>query len=362
MQPNTQHWTVGAQPSVRTACEPCHQRKTRCIISTDGGPCDSCESRRLSCFFLPRARSGRRPITISASRTNTSSPSTNQNSSDNQFSLPQTPNSEIQNDQFNWDWTLAAKGLDERSQPTGLLDLDRPLSSARTTNSFALQPSVVDRTFSELSKADDQNLGLAHPSTPSHLHMPDMTTSTFSDPSFDHNGKKGMRLGEREFSTFLQLCAKLQKHIEAAGVEASNSVANKSAKTSLMIPTISVASLQEILGDIDRSCNVILSVYGQGILSKSTAQMIADLDHASVSLAIALIFKIFQVCDAVLSCNLLNCQGLNDLLLHKRLDFNLMQARIVMSKIEELTQGGLAVLKNAALNSSYIENKFRAIS
>lgn len=362
MQPNTQHRTHGAQPVVRNACEPCHQRKTRCIISTDGGPCDSCESRGLSCYFLPRARSGRPPITNSALKKNISSRSTNRNSSDNQFPLPQTPDSEIQNDHFNWDWTLATNGLDERSQSTELLDLDRPLSNARTAGNFGLHPSVVERAFSDLSKVQDQNLCLASPSSSLRTQLPDITNFTYPSPPSNPDGKTGTKLGEREFSTFLQLCTKLQEHVALADEMTSSSVANVSTITPLMTPTIPVARRQEILGDIDRSCNVILSVYGQGILSKPTAHLIEDLDHASISLAIALIFKIFQVCDAVLSCNLFNSQGPNDLLLHKRLDFNLTQATIVMSKIEELTQGGLAVLKNAALHASYIDNKFRTIS
>ena len=358
MQSQTHNRTAGSQPAVRNACEPCHERKIRCIISVDGGSWDSCESRRISCFFVPRARSGRRPLVNHASETDGISPSTNQSSSGSRPSQPQTPNSELQNNHFDWNWTSPIKGLDQRPQSTGLLDLDRPLLNARATTSFGLQPSVAELDFSDVSKVNDQNLHLTDRSTFLTTETPNMTKPIASNPSSDHENKTGTKLGENESATFLQLCTKLQRHVALTGEVASNP-AVREPTTSLRTSTISLAHLQEILGDIDRSCDVIFGVYGQGILSNPTAQLMVDLDHASVSLAIALIFKIFQVCDAVLSYNLSKNQGVNDLLLHKRLDFNSMQARIVTSRIEELTQGGFAVSRDIALSASYVGNKFR---
>ena len=366
MSSNAHQRTLGFQPAVRSACEPCHERKSRCISSTDGGPCDNCESRKLSCFFLPRARSGRRPIMHHPSETPTTSPSTNQSSSDSRHLQPQPPNSGSLNDHFDWDWTLPAKGLDQRPQSTGVLDPDRPVPSSRTTNSFDLQPSVASRHFSDLSKTDYQNVRLNNQSAFLATALPDTTRPTPPNPFYNHHSKKGTKLGETEFCTFLQLCTKLQGHVVLAKQVAFNPVVASDSSTttssSSTTPMISVAQLQEMLGDIHRSCDVIFSVYGQGILSKPTPQLIEDLDHASVSLAIALIFKIFQTCDTLLSYHQLKNQGLNDLLLHKRLDFNLMQARIVVSKIEELTQGCFALSRNVALTASYVEDKFRAIS
>ena len=360
MQSNTHNRTVGSQPAVRSACEPCHERKIRCIISVDGGSCDNCKSRRMSCFFLPRARSGRRPIANHASETDGISPSTNQSSSGSCPSQPQTPNFELHNNHFDWNWTSPTEGLDQGPQSTGLLDLDKSLLNARTTTRFGLQPSVAELDFSDVSKVDDKNLRLTDRSTFLATETPNMTKPMPSNPSSDHESKTGTKLGEKEFATFLQLCTKLQRHVALTGEVASNP-AVREPTTSLRTSTISLAHLQEMLGDIDRSCDIIFGVYGQGILSNPTAKLIADLDHASVSLAIALIFKIFQICDAVLSYNLLKNQGMNDLLLHKRLDFNLMQARIVTSRIEELTQGGFAVSRDIAMSASYVENKFRAI-
>ncbi|KAL8936439.1 MAG: hypothetical protein Q9216_004925 [Gyalolechia sp. 2 TL-2023] len=349
---NIKHRTVGS-PVVRSACEPCHERKIRCIISTDGGSCDSCQSRRLSCFFLPRARSGRRPITNQTpTTTTTSSPSTNHSSSGGRLSQPQTPTSELPNDQFDWNWTLPAKDFDHPQRSIGLLDLDTSLSNIPTINSFALHSSITDKVFSDPAKIDF------------HTHLADAPTflaremSTLAQPSTstapsEHESKTGTKLGDKEFSTFLQLCTTLQKYVAFVAEMDSQSATSE----------ISTArpGLEDMLGDIDRSCNVIFGVYGQSVTSRSTAPLIEHLDHASISLVTALIFKIFQVCDVVLSSKELKNQGLMDLLLQKRLDFNLMQARIVMSKIDELTQGGCAVSRSVAMVASYVETKFKAV-
>ncbi|KAF2167842.1 hypothetical protein M409DRAFT_53801 [Zasmidium cellare ATCC 36951] len=46
-------------PTVRGACEACHNRKVRCELPPEGGPCSNCVSASRPCFFLPRIRSGR---------------------------------------------------------------------------------------------------------------------------------------------------------------------------------------------------------------------------------------------------------------------------------------------------------------
>lgn len=47
------------QPRVRSACEPCHERKQRCIILDGGGPCQLCQQSSRNCFFIPRFKAGR---------------------------------------------------------------------------------------------------------------------------------------------------------------------------------------------------------------------------------------------------------------------------------------------------------------
>ena len=361
MQSNSKHRTAGS-PVVRSACEPCHQRKIRSIISTEGGSCDSCQSRRLSCFFLPRARSGRRPIANTASTTATSSPSIDHSSSDSHLSQPSidhsssdshlsqpsTPNLELPNDEFDWNFTLPAKVFDHHPQPVGLLDIERSLSIPPTTDNFGPENLATNRDFSDSFKYDYQTVHLADPPAFMATDVPPLTKPTSLNPSVEGENKTRIKLGEKEFSTFLQLCLQLQKHV---ALTSGGSTGESSTRL----------DLQEMLGDVDRSCNAIFGVYGQGIISKPAAPLVEDLDLASVSLVTALIFKVFQVCDIVLSCKEIRNRGLMDLLLQKRLDFNLMQARLVMSKIDELTEGGSAIPRAVALAASYIETKFKAV-
>ena len=352
MQSNSKHRTAGS-PVVRSACEPCHERKIRCIISTEGGPCDSCQSRRLSCFFLPRARSGRRSIVNIASATTTSSPSINHSSSDSRLSQPPTPNSEPPNDLFDWNWTFPAKEFYHHPQPIGPLGSERSLSNPPTTNGLSMDSSVANRDLLDPSIFDYQAIHLADTPALVKTDLPNLTKPTTPNPSSERENKTGIKLGEKEFSIFLQLCMQLQNHVALSVGITSDGATCESSTTKL--------GLQEMLGDVDRSCNAIFGVFGQGIISKPATPLIEDLDHASVSLVTALIFKVFQVCDIVLSCKELRNRGLMDLLLQKRLDFNLMQAKIVMSKIDELTQGGSAVPRTVASVASSIETKFKAV-
>jgi hypothetical protein len=182
---------------------------TRCIILRDGEPGDSCWSRDLSCFLLPRARSDRRPITHHAAKTDGSGRSTNQSSSGGRASQSQTQNLDLQNNQFDWNWTLPTKCLDGRSQSTALLNLDRSLLSPPTTASLGLHPPVAELDVSHIPKADGQHLRLTERSTTLAIETPDPKRSLFSDPSWDHEIRMERRLGEKEFSISIQLCTKV---------------------------------------------------------------------------------------------------------------------------------------------------------
>ena len=248
---------------------------------------------------------------------------------------------------------MPAKDVDHHPPPIGLLGSERSLSNAPTTDGLSLESSVSNTNFLDPSIFDYQTVHLADTPALVTTDVPTLKKPRTPYPSSERENKMRIKLGEKEFSTFLQLCIQLQKHVAFSVGMTSDGASSESSSTRLV--------LQEMLGDIDRSCNAIFGVYGQEIMSKPAAPLIEDVDHASISLVTALIFKVFQVCDIVLSCKESRNRGLMDLLLQKRLDFNLMQARIVMSKIDELTQGGSAVPRTAALVASCIETKFKAV-
>lgn len=359
---------IGSQPNVRSACEPCHERKVRCIVSSDGGPCGNCQSKKLSCFFLPRYRSGRRPIGDHSQDTDASTtPSTSHNSDDSRLSPPHVGkatykpaevNTSDQNDHFNWNWTSSTRHFPGRSHSTTLSDLGMNVSDSQTANDFSLQGSVIGGDYPDMSY---QNMQSGDAPTFLALEVPSSAEPAASHPPSEHINITDQQLGEKDFATLLEYCGKLQGHIARTIDVVSYSSSGESTRTAFT-STVSNMQLHDMLGDVDTICNFIFGVYGQGILSNPTAQLRGDLDHASASLTNALILKIFQVCDAVLSCNLLTNHGLDDILLHKRLNFNITQAMVVMSRIQKLTQGGLLLSRKIAMNASYLEEKFKSIS
>jgi len=81
----------------------------------------------------------------------------------------------------------------------------------------------------------------------------------------------------------------------------------------------------------------------------------SDPDAAARALITAIVFKVFQVCDSLLDSDLLKGSGMSNVLLQKRLDFNITQASIVMSWVEQMTQ-------REGLVSSDIEKRATSIA
>ena len=318
---------------MRSAREPCHKRKVRCIVSTEGGPCDCCQSRKLSCLFLPRYESGRQPIgnhNLGLESSNTPSP--NQNSDESHLSSVQVEpmkqkavqvNKKDQNDIFDWNWVSTARQFYPRPEPTTLSDLDMTVLGNHTANDFSLHNSVVEGDGSDMANGDHQNMRHIEPSTSLALKVPNCIESAASQDSSERNSTSDKALGQKDFSKLLEYCRKLQYHIARIPDDVSFSLSGQSITTAGLRSAISTMQLQEMLGDVDTSCNFIFSIYGQGVLFEPVAKLEVDLDHASVLLTNALILKVFQVCDTVFSCRLLKNHGLDDVLLHKRLDFNI---------------------------------------
>ena len=373
MDPSPKQQTSGSQPYVRSACEPCHERKVRCIVSTDGGQCKNCKSKKQLCFFLPRHRSGRPPVQSPSQGANVSAAPFNNHYGDDSHILSarvetakhnplEETTTSTQNDYLGWNWTSPTGHFPERSHSVMLSSLDMTPSDAPMGNDFSLQGSVLGGDYPNLANGDTQPMQLGEPSTFPGLEMSVSPEPTASLPLSDHIGTTDKHMGEKVFAMLLRCCTRLQNHVTRSADVILCSPSGESIRTPVSPSTVSIIQLQDMLGDLDASCNFIFGIYGQGILSKPAAQLRGDLDHASASLTNALILKIFQICHAVFSCNLLTKHGLDDMLLHKRLDFNITQARIVMTRIQKLTQDGLLLSRNIAMNASHLEEKFKSIS
>jgi hypothetical protein len=78
---------------VKSACEYCHRRKIRCIISPGGSACHNCVATETACLFAPKARAGRPPARR-PNTTNQAIQSVERQTSETSFALgEQTDNS-----------------------------------------------------------------------------------------------------------------------------------------------------------------------------------------------------------------------------------------------------------------------------
>lgn len=350
--------TAGLQPNVRSACEPCHERKVRCISSFSGGPCDNCQSRRLECFYLPRFKSGRRPIGNTSLHDDTNNaPFVRAGSDESQprnvrHKPSDVPSLEDQNDRFDWNATSTSR---RQTPKTTLPDLDLIVSDFHGNNDFSLQDSATNMDFPH--STNDRHADSALDGLGPLLNFDTPNSTTARNLQQDAAIAKDMKIGQKDFATLLDCCRTLQSHISRAVHIGPASATSELSATTTLASTISTTQVREMLEDVDSSCGTTFAIFGT--FSRPASQPVGELDYASASLTNALILKVFQVCDHIFSYNLLKNHGLDDILLHKRLDFNLTQARIVFSKIQELTQGGALISKEIAMNASYIENRFK---
>ncbi|MCJ1428824.1 hypothetical protein MMC29_006735 [Sticta canariensis] len=276
---------------------------------------------------------------------------------------PMQINKSNKDDPLGWNWTSPARVFTRRSSSIPLSDPEFTTPEYLIENGFILQDSRTGTTFPGMS--DDSFLDV--PSSKSSdslfvgLDTPNLTWPTTSQHPSDYGSNWDEPCGEKEFASLLEHCTRLQRHLQQTRDLVTNSDSSISSTTTAMTSTVSNNQLQEMLGDIDASCNFIFGLYGQGVLSQPEAQLRCDLDCASASLATSIIFKIFQVCDALLDCEVLKNHCLDDRLLHKRLDFNITQARIVFSRIEQLTQSGLMVSQSITKKAASIEERFKLL-
>ena len=371
MHSTTKQQTVSSQPNVRSACEPCHERKIRCFVSIEGGPCDNCQSKELSCFFLPRYRSGRRPIKDYPKETDYATPSTSHDSNDSdpppvQGSRPKKKRSATsasdQNDPFSWNWSPPIRQFPQQSASTTMSDFNMAISPSSMSHDFNLGNPAPGEYSPHMTNIDYRNLHHGSLSTVMALDLPSFAEPTGAYASSGATNISDKSVEETNFTRLLECCGKLQSHIlrttdAVAGLPSSKALNSSVASVSLLSP----AQLQDMLKDIDACCNFVFGVYGHDTPSKAPDSP-SDLDHASALLSNALIVKIFQACDNVLRCKALKTRELDDMLLMKRLDLNITQARIVMSRVQKLTQNGYLLSQGIATKASSLEERLKSIT
>lgn len=396
-------FTTQQQPQlhVRNACDACHRRKIRCITARNGGPCHHCQSRGLSCYFLPRYRSGR-------PRLNPPPPSSSTTTIDHDALAITPPHTAIaehapRSDVFEWGPHQDFPVTPEHQQDYGLQDSDQALRSPSITDEvlFELQQHSVFSDFAGSSHShhsfedmSDHDSVFKPTSTPLSAKIPTTSWSTPPQGPSDRGTPtqfQNKAFQEYAFSNLLQQCTKLQRHLLAAEDLSVQQASDDSGGALAPLPPplqrseMPDSQLQEMLEDVEANCKLILEICEKGaalsskfkssttppgqagssslpvekqppLPSSSSSPLL--LDPASTSLIAAVIFKVLQLCNVLLSGAGLRARSMTDVLLYKRLDVNITLARIVMSKVEALALHRLLPWQELSNRAVYIERRF----
>jgi hypothetical protein len=335
-------------PSVRSACKACHERKIRCITPPTGGPCHICQSTGRSCYFLPRYKSGRPRRESSSISSHSITPPATETIIDVGKATTPTREWESPAPDVLLAGTLSTSTADSFAMPGAAFDF-----SDLDVGTF---PTLVFGGFSDPAPGKSSESALQYLGLPMSNWPPASSHQRHDDSGPGPAGEPG---GVERFSSLLKHCAKLNRHLERTP-DVNSQAAESGDGSNPTRTTITHKQFQEMVQDIDATCNAIFSIYG-GSTIPTQPDSGSDIDSASASLTMAIIFKIFEVCEALFDGKVLNNHSLNNVLLHKRLDFNMTQARIVMSHIEQLTQSGLLMPQETIRKAAYIEKRFRSI-
>lgn len=367
------------QSHIRNACDACHKRKIRCIMSRSGGSCHNCKSRGLSCYFLPRYKSGRPRIREPPSHSTIDSPTVTSPGSIMSSSLwpatentvpsasgrqspPQRADHQSSNDNlFVWD-SHQDFAIRTEQHSYDLQDLNQPLTFPSVSSGASLDkeqptfpnfPNPTHRPFTNIQSDD-----LPDATSPSTLEIQTSVWSTTSQQLSDHSGPRNETSKEARFASLLEHCARLQRYIMT--MEEYDSTTSDEGTTSMSKEIgMSDGPLREVLEDIDASCKLMSEMCDEGLSSKFTsAQVNSPLDSASICLITTVTFKVFQICDILFNGQGLRICSINDVLLQKRLDFNITQAGIVTARIENLTQNNIHILQELLRKAVHIEERF----
>ena len=355
---------MAEQIHVRSACEPCHERKIRCIVASGGGPCERCQSRKLKCYFLPRYKSGRPRENNTRPRESNSRPSSSSVQSSrapsrsgyaasrqmtpallddgNPIAFPANSAS-TEGGVTCWTWNDLPMQQQSPNLPMSSHEPCGPLSAS----SLSLNANVRGPLFPDMLHGEYEALTSPNP--------PRATTASLSESAMWSSSSQSsleQDSGESQFAALLQHCMRIQRHVTA--------VQSMPTHTLRIYPRGSDGSsfdISVLLEDIETACNHIFSVFGRNGPAKITAGAGTEAE-ALMSLVNATTVKVLQLYELLLDHDILAAHGL-DMLHYKRLDLCNMQLQIVIARIQQLRSEGTHVETCIAMTASMIEEKLK---
>jgi hypothetical protein len=366
----------GVQTHVRNACDACHKRKIRCIPSRNGGPCHHCHSRGLSCYFLPRYRSGRPrvnpPLNSPLGTTDHNAPISAASYATLSGYTPESDVSErrsykdlLSPSDRQLEYRLQNPAQTQRSPSIShdaLLDFQQPSFPGFSASPHPYKP------YTDIPDHENIFETVLTPLSPQLTATPWSTPSQNPQDNGPNSELHSKAIQEYAFSNLLQSCSKLQRHLLAtenlaAAVSVDGSILPPSQRTEM-----SDSQLQEMLEDMEANFKLILEICERGAASTASASeqpgglprkpTCSLLDPASLSLIMAVIFKALQVCNVLLSAGGIKARSIGDVLRYKRLDVSITLARVVISKVEALVPNKLPQWQELSHTVVHVERQF----
>ena len=290
---------MSSQQKVRSACENCHRRKVKCHLPTAGGACQNCSTTGNSCYFAPRVKAGRPRLTDSVQR----QPSYHHSSS-------QSPR--LSNVAFPESTSVPSLSGGSHSSPSSLFQASRNVG----------ETALVDElhTFGFMSpvptnQTREQNTSFqASISTPSNRLL-DESIPGFLDSSSTplEIAEYGLQTPPSSFDSILKSCGDLDRHFRS--LEGLN---------------YHIDNLYAVLNSMDSAC----------LMSMQASPSLLNSDGAFIALIVAAFHRVFEICKKIIaniwSTSMHPEQTPDMLILLKRLDLILLQAKIVLVKINNL--------------------------
>ena len=286
-------------PKIRSACENCHRRKIRCHLPPDTVTCQNCSTSGSFCYFAPRIKAGRPRLTDKVQQQSISHNNTSGNPYLTEGAFRNTKNTSMVSESSHSTpipLFQASRNIDERILVDELYTFG-PQSPAQTDQTREQKTSIQtgSPTISDPIPTDSIFGDMVPTSTPLetfHLAAPNTSSG---------------------FDLILRSCKDLDHHCRF--VEGLNH---------------RVDTMCAVLNGMESACMVTMQVSSS--LSVS--------DGASVALISAAFYKIFELCQKIVSHVVSSLTSheppLDTLVLLKRLDLMMLQAKIVLVRVVQL--------------------------
>ncbi|KAI9789479.1 MAG: hypothetical protein M1816_006021 [Peltula sp. TS41687] len=405
---------LSSQPKGRNAaCETCHRHKIKCHVPSEGVACLACQNSRRQCYFLPKSKGGRPRRDRKASTASTTSseqqsttfapdtskqnipsaplafPSGNgqpdaetytlherfdwqstplglpmptpdpldaetdaaafrQFSEENCFVVPNS-SSELWSDQNCKDFSRSLVGEWPGRSSVSVLPTQSP-ALVEWSSAWPMTPSSDKDSSYRLSRPSQRDSSSLDSNTPSFPNTPFSLMSpmaSWSPPSLKKPDEQDQELegtlaGLLRHSVLLQQNSEEMKKMGSTGAQVSSG-----------------EPLVAVLQSIDSSCNFISGIFGD---PSSTSASPRSVTLQLALLAVVMTLEIFDVCYQLFHNKTINTQSLDCILLLKRLEFNVMQARIALIQIGRLDQSLLSLTQDTIKKGLMVDRKLKSLA